>query len=113
VEEENRRYDEERAEHQRKLDTLDLRIFYGNTPTMIHIHKQKTLRDATELAYREAKVSESVPLSSVRLRSYNSTTGTVGLPFTGNEDKKLTDLGTRPASCSLLTPRFSRTRRQA
>lgn len=93
VEEENRRYDEERAEHQRKLDTIDLRIFYGNTPTMIHIHKQKTLRDATELAYREAKVSESVPLSSVRLRSYNSTTGTVGLPFTGNEDKKLTDLG--------------------
>lgn len=46
IEEENKKYAEDKAEHQRKMDTLDLRIFYGNTPIMIHINKYQTLRDA-------------------------------------------------------------------
>lgn len=47
VEEENKKYLDEKAEHQRRLDTLDLRVFYGNAPTMIQINKSATLLQAT------------------------------------------------------------------
>jgi len=46
IEEENKKYAEDKAEYQRKMDTLDLRVFYGNTSIMIHINKFQTLRDA-------------------------------------------------------------------
>lgn len=39
-------------------------------------------------------MNKEIPLSSVRLRSYNSATGTVGQTFSGSEGKTLTDLGT-------------------
>jgi len=94
IEEENKKYAEDKAEYQRKMDTLDLRVFYGNTSIMIHINKFQTLRDAKKLAYREANVNEAIELSCVRLRSYNSTTGTVSPSFPeDDESKTLTDLG--------------------
>jgi len=47
IDEENQKYLEEKRVHQEKLDTLTLRIFYGNEPVTISIHKAKSVHEAT------------------------------------------------------------------
>lgn len=88
----------DRMNREREMVMCKLKLFVNHPQqsqmmeTKLYLHNETTLREATEEAFRKAKLDNIVPIEHCRLVSYNRLQDSIECSFEGRDDDTIADI---------------------